>query len=343
MSQKMNQFLDKIKTEFKGKSVFDILYKYGTVLVTVIAILYFSISLPNFLNFNNLMNILRAVSIVSLLAIGVTLSLTVNGFDLSVAAVAGLSAVIAAKFMVIYELGTVIAIIVPLLVGIIVGLINAFLIVKIKISDMLTTLSMMFIITGISITYVGGSAIYNYMPLPNNQGIAPGLMKEAFIYIGQGRLFGYIPIPVIIMLVMGVLVHIFLNKTKYGRYLYMTGGNREAAMLSGVPVNKYRVLAYVLSAFFAALGGVVLVARLGSGEVNAGGPYLMDSVAAAYIGFSVLGVGKPNAFGTLVGSVLMGVLLNGLVMMDFPYYAQDIVKGLVLVIALGLTYYKKKG
>jgi len=337
-----NKFNSITKDYFKDMDVFDFLYKYGTLLVTLIAILFFSFRLDNFFGIMNIMNILRSIAIVSLLAIAITISLTVDGFDLSVGAVAGFSAVIAAKFMVINEYGTFIAIIVPLLVGVGVGSINAFLIVKIKITDMLTTLSMMFIITGVLITYTSGSAIYNYMPLPDNGGIAPGLMRESFLFIGQGRLFG-VPFPVFIMIFTVIIVHIFLTKTKYGRYLYMTGGNKEAAMLSGIPVNKYKVLAYMLSGFFAALGGIVLAARLGSGEVNAGGPYLMDSVAAAYIGFSVLGIGKPNVIGTLVGSVLMGVLLNGLVMMDFPYYAQDIVKGLVLVLALGLTYYKKRG
>lgn len=330
------------KESLKEFDVFDFLYKYGTLLVTLIAILFFSIRLDNFFGINNIMNILRSIAIVSLLAIGITISLTVDGFDLSVGAVAGFAAVIAAKFMVIFELGTFVSIVVPLIAGVAVGALNAFLIVKIKITDMLTTLSMMFIITGVLITYTNGTSIYNYMPLPNNGGIAPGLMQESFLFLGQGRLFG-VPFPVFIMIFAVIVVHIFLTRTKYGRYLYMTGGNKEAAMLSGIPVNKYKVLAYMLSAFFAALAGIVLAARLGSGEVNAGGPYLMDSVAAAYIGFSVLGIGKPNVIGTLVGSILMGVLLNGLVMMDFPYYSQDIVKGLVLVLALGLTYYKKRG
>ena len=105
---------------------------------------------------------------------------------------------------------------------------------------------------------------------------------------------------------------------------------------------KYKLIAYMMSGFIAALGGLVLGARLGSGEVNAGGPYLMDAVAAAFIGFSVFGVGKPNAFGTLFGALLMGILLNGLIMMDFPYYSQDIVKGIVLISALSLTYYRRK-
>nr|WP_272507536.1 ABC transporter permease [Clostridium aestuarii] len=293
------------------------------------------------MNFSNITNVFRSVSIVALIALAITMSLTVDGFDLSVGATAGFASVIAAKMMVLWEIGTVPAIIIPLVVGVLIGCINAFLIIKVGITDMLTTLSMMFVLTGISITFQDGSAIYNYMPLPNNGGIAPGTMNESFLFIGQGKIFG-IPFPVILMLAVVIIVHIFLNYTKYGRYLYMTGGNEEAAKLSGIPTNKYKFIAYIASGFIAALGGLVLGARLGSGEVNAGATYLMDAVAAAYIGYSVLGIGKPNAFGTLLGALLMGILLNGLIMMDFPYYSQEIVKGIVLILALALTYYKRK-
>jgi len=120
------------------------------------------------------------------------------------------------------------------------------------------------------------------------------------------------------------------------------GGNLEAARLSGIPVERYRTLAYVLSALLAALGGVILASRIGSSQINAGAGYLMPAVAAAYIGFSVGGAGRPNALGTLLGAVLMGVLENGLVMMSVPYYSLNIVKGGVLAIALASTYFRKK-
>lgn len=329
------------ENRFASFNIFDFLYRYGTVLVVIATLIFFSLTLDNFFTFNNISNVFRSVSIVTLIALAITMSLTVNGLDLSVGATAGFASVIAAKMMVLWQMNPIYAIVIPLIVGMLIGAINAFLIIKVKISDMLATLSMMFVLTGVSITFQSGSAIYNFMPLPNLGGIAPGTMQRPFLNIGQGTV-GKIPVPVIIMLAVVVVVHIFLNYTKFGRYLYMTGGNKEAAKLSGIRVNKYVVLAYVLSGFLAALGGLVLGARLGSGEVNAGAPYLMDAVAAAYIGFSVLGIGKPNALGTLLGALLMGILLNGLVMMDFPYYSQDIVKGVVLIFALGLTYYKRK-
>ncbi|MEH7474509.1 ABC transporter permease, partial [Priestia megaterium] len=151
-----------------------------------------------------------------------------------------------------------------------------------------------------------------------------------------------IPVPVIIMLLTVLLVHIVFSYTKFGRFFYVTGGNIEAARLSGVPVNRYRMYAYMFSGLLAGIGGVVLAARIGVGEVNAGSPFLMDAVAATYIGFSVFGAGKPNVFGTLIGSILIGVLLNGLTMLNVPYYMQDIIKGAVLAGALALTYYRSK-
>ena len=323
-----------------GFDFFQFLYKYGMILVTVLVIAFFWIRLDNFMNFGNITNIFRSVAIVAMMAMAMTISLSVDGFDLSVGATAGFASVIAAKMMVMWELPTALAIVVPLLVGGVIGAINAFFIIKVKIPDMLTTLSMMFVLTGVSITFQSGSAIYNYMPIPGG-GMAPGLMAKAFLWIGQGKVFG-IPVPVIIMLVFAIAIFIFLKFTKYGRRMYMVGGNAEAARLSGISVNKYKLAAYVLSGVIAAAGGLILGARIGSGEVDAGAPFLMDAVAAAYIGFSLLGIGKPNAFGTLLGALLMGILLNGLVMMDFPYYSQNIVKGIVLIFALSLTYYYKK-
>jgi simple sugar transport system permease protein len=207
--------------------------------------------------------------------------------------------------------------------------------VKLKVPDMLVTLAMMFIVQGIALTYTKGATISQNMVMPDGS-FATGVISPFFEKIGQ------VPWIIVIMVVVVVLVHIFLTYTKHGRYMYVIGGNSEAARLSGIAVNKYKIIAYLLSALFASIGGIVLASRVMTAEINAGAPYLMDAVAAAFIGFSVLGAGKPNAFGTFIGAVLIGILQNGLVMMSVPYYAMDIVKGAVLAFALALTYYKQK-
>ncbi len=238
--------------------------------------------------------------------------------------------------MVWYEQPLYIVIIVPILAGAIIGLVNAFLIIKIRIPDLLATLGVMYIVSGVHKTYTKGYSIYNNMPLTDGT-TANGVFNQAFLWIGQGKWLG-IPVPVIIMIMMVIIVHIFLNYTYCGRLMYITGGNKEAARLSGIPVNRVRIIAYVLSGIFAALAGILFTARVGSGQIDAGAPLLMEAVSAVFVGFSVLGAGKPNALGTFCGAVLIGVLLNGLTMLNLPYFAFDIIKGSVLVIALAVTF-----
>jgi simple sugar transport system permease protein len=310
--------------------------RYGALLAILAVIAFFSIVNENFLSYANLVDILRSISIVTLVAIGVTFSLIVGGFDLSVGSTVSVATVLSASLMVWYRQELLVAVVVPLLAGLVIGLINALLVVKVRIPDILATLVSLYVFQGIHLSYTQGFSIYNNMPMADGSS-APGIIIPSFLFIGQGEIWG-IPVPVILMALAVVGVHVFLNYTRFGRMLYVTGGNLEAARLSGVPVNKYRTLAYMLSALFASIGGIVLTARIGTGQVMAGSPLLMDAVAAAFIGFSIFGQGKPNAFGTFCGAILMGVLMNGLTMMNVPYYAQDIVKGLVLAGALTLTY-----
>lgn len=327
---------EQIKTKRNNSfSVFDFLYKYGTVLTIFMLIVFFAVTSDRFLTQANVVNILRSISIVTIIAIGITISLSVGGFDLSVGSVASISVAIVISMFVWYGQNTFFSIAAALLAALVAGGINSFMIVKVKIPDMLMTLATMFVFQGIALTYTKGAVISQNMVMPNGE-TASGKISPAFEQLGK------VPWIIIIMLVVVFIVHVFLTYTKHGRYMYVIGGNMEAARLSGIPVNKYRVLAYLLSAVFAAIGGIILGSRVMTSEINAGAPYLMDAVAAAYIGFSVAGSGKANAVGTLVGAILIGVLQNGLVMLSVPYYAMDIVKGMVLAFALALTYYKSK-
>jgi simple sugar transport system permease protein len=155
----------------------------------------------------------------------------------------------------------------------------------------------------------------------------------------QSESFRGIPIPVIVMLVIVIATALFLAYTRYGRSMYAVGGNMEAARLSGINVMRYRTVGYVLSALLATIGGLVLASRIGSGAVKAGDPFLLDGVAATYFGFAVLGARKPNVFGTMMGALFVGIMLNGLTMMNMPWYLQDVIKGLVLLLSLGLSFY----
>lgn len=323
------------ETKKKGYSkILDFFSKWGTLLTILVLLIFFSIAMPPFKSTANIITILRSISIVTVIAIGITVSLTVDGFDLSVGSVATFADTLVISMFVWYGMGTVPAIAIALLVSLTVAVVNSFLIVKLKIFDLLATLAAMFIFEGVALTYTGGGSISQGMPRLDGTPTT-GTIPEGFRLIGQS------PYIIVIMLVIVGLMHVFLNYTKHGRYLYMVGGNEEAARLSGIPVNRYRTLAYFLSALLAAIGGIMLAARIGSSQVNAGAGFLMPAVAAAFIGYSVAGIKKPNAIGTLVGAVLVGILENGLIMMSVPYYSLNIVKGTVLAIALAVTYYRK--
>ncbi|HEF7269535.1 TPA: ABC transporter permease [Yersinia enterocolitica] len=315
--------------------LFDFLYKWGMLLTVVALIALFGLASDNFLDPNNIINILRSIAIVTVIAIGVSISLSIGGFDLSVGSTASLANAIVVSLFVWYGFGTTGAIILTLLICTLVGLFNAFLIVVLKIPDMLATLASLFVIQGVAMTYSYGGSITQNMLLPSGD-MAEGVIPEMFSALGQ------VPVIVLIMLAVTIVVQLYLSLTKHGRRMYAIGGNPEAARLAGIRTVRYRVLAYVLSSLLAAQGGILLASRIGSSQVNAGGGYLMDAVAAAYIGFSLAGSGKPNAFGTLIGAVILGVLQNGLVMLSVPYYAMDIIKGLVLAMALALTYIHQK-
>ncbi len=311
-------------------------FQYGALVFIGLVVLFFSLYNEHFFTYNNLTDILRSISIVTFVAIGVTISLMVDGFDLSVGSTVSLSTVLTASLMVWYEMPLIAVLIIPLLVGAAVGLLNALLIVKIRIPDLLATLAVMYIVNGIHKTYTKGYSVYNNMPLTDGS-TAPGVMLDSFLWIGQGRLLG-VPFPVILMIIAVIAAHVFFKYTRWGRQMIMTGGNEEAARLSGLRVKRVRVYAYIASGVLAAIGGMLFAARIGSGQIDAGTPYLMESVAAVFIGYSVFAAGRPNIIGTFFGAVLMGVLVNGLTMMNVQYYTNDIIKGAVLVLALAVTF-----
>ncbi|AHF67672.1 permease component of ribose/xylose/arabinose/galactoside ABC-type transporter [Pseudomonas cichorii JBC1] len=310
---------------------------YGLLLLLAWVVVLFSVLEPAFLRVGNLFIILQSVSIVALLALGVTLSMSVGGLDLSIGAVAAMSLMCASYVMVVLDWGPLPAIFISLACGALVGLLNGFLIVRMGIPDILATLGSMFLIIGLQLIPTGGRSIAVGMTLPNGDE-ASGSFSAAFLAIGRARLWDTVPVPVLVMLVVALLVWGFLELTRFGRVFYAIGGNERAARLAGASVEKYKLLAYVLSALLASLGGLLLAARLGRGDVSSGNGLVLDALGAALIGFAVLGARKPNAFGTLVGALLVATLLNGLTMLNAPYYTQDFVKGAVLVLALMFTF-----
>jgi simple sugar transport system permease protein len=310
----------------------------GAVFILLAALLVgFSTAEPAFANLGNLMSILQAVAVVAILGAGVTVTLAVGGFDLSIGAIAASSVMAASYAMIVWGLDAIATVPLVLAFGALIGLVNAFLIVRLKVPDLLATLSMMFLLSGLQLIPTAGRSISAGLILPNGT-TATGAYDPAFLLIGRASLFGIVPVSVVLMALVAIALFVLTERTRIGRLLFATGGNEVATRLAGASTARLKTLAYVISGTLAALGGIVIAARVGRGDVSSGGSLLMDAVAAALIGFAVLGKRRPNVLGTIVGAVFVGVLLNGLTMLNAPYYTQDFVKGAVLVGALALTY-----
>ena len=319
----------------------DFAIKYGFIILLAGLVVFFTLSTDGFASPQAAVFIFQSVAITGVLALGVTATLVVGGFDLSIGSVATTAMMAAAYAMVVLEQNAFVAVAICLIIGVVVGLINGFLIVYMRVPDLLATLGMMFLLVGLQRIPTEGRSIATGMTMPDGS-VANGTFSPGFLALGRHRFDFFIPnlipVSVVVLLILAVLIWFFLEYTRFGRMMYAVGSNPKAAELAGAPVKAYKIWAYVISGVFASIGGILLAARLGRGDIASGNNLLLDSVAAALIGFAVLGAAKPNAFGTGIGALFVGVLLQGLTMMNAPYYTQDFVKGVVLVVALVFTF-----
>ncbi|WP_102108404.1 ABC transporter permease [Oceaniglobus roseus] len=315
--------------------------RYGFLALLAGLLIFFSVFADGFFGPRSAVFIFQSVAITGILALGVTCTLVVGGFDLSIGSVATSALMLSAYAMVVTGLSAVTAVALCLVMGAVVGLVNGLLIVKFKVPDLLATLGMMFLLIGAQRIPTEGRSISTGMTLPDGS-TAEGTFAPAFLWLGRHRfdliLENLIPMPVVVFVAAGLLIWVFLTFTRHGRMMYAIGSNERAAALAGANVNRYKVAAYMISGVLASVGGILLAGRLGRGDIASGNNLLLDSVAAALIGFAVLGAAKPNAFGTAIGALFVGILLQGLTMMNAPYYTQDFVKGAVLVVALVFTF-----
>ena len=315
--------------------------RYGFLVLLLAIVVYFSFAADGFFSPQSGVFILQSVSITGILALGVTATLVVGGFDLSIGSVATTALMASAYVMVVMGGDALTATVVCIIIGAVVGLINGFLIVYMRVPDLLATLGMMFLLLGLQRIPTEGRSIATGMTLPDGS-VADGTFSAAFLALGRHRfdfiLPNLVPVSVVVLIVLAIVIWFFLEYTRFGRMMYAVGSNERAAQLAGAPASAYKIAAYVISGVFASIGGILLAARLGRGDIASGNNLLLDSVAAALIGFAVLGAAKPNAFGTAIGALFVGILLQGLTMMNAPYYTQDFVKGAVLVVALVFTF-----
>ena len=305
---------------------------WGTVVVILLLITVFSMLMPNiFPTRANFTTILRSICIVSIMAMGKTFAIAVDGIDLSIGIAATFSCTLVTVLFVWFAVPTPIAVLMVIIAAMSIGLCNSFIIVKLKVPPMLATLSMSFFFEGLYLTLAGGGAVSETMQMVGGRQ-AIGTISAAFRSIGKQ------PWIFIITIACVAFVHIFFEHTKAGRYIYIVGDNPTVARLSGISVGLYKTVAYVMCSFFGCIAGLVICARTGGAQIGSGVGYLMPSVAATFIGVSLGGKKKANALGTFFGAMLVGILENGLTMVGVPYYSLNIVKGAVLAIAVTMNY-----
>lgn len=299
----------------------DIAKRFGIWMVLLALIILFTIASENFLVSNNLLNVARQVSMLGICAVGFAFVLLLGGIDLSVGSVITLVNIVCAWLMVESGWHPAMAVGAVLVLSAAIGFTNGWIIATLKMPSIIVTLAMMIIIEGVAYLICEGLPIYGFV--------------ESFSVIGQGYV-GPIPIPVIIMVAIMGLGGFILNKTFFGRYFYAVGGNEEAAKLSGIDVKKVKYLVYTLSGFFAGVAGVVILSRTNSGQVLSGKGFEFDVLTACVLG----GVSVTGGFGkisnVLAGVLILGVLSNGLVLMDISQFVQMVIKGSVLMIAVAL-------
>lgn len=302
----------------RGKSVF--LTSYGTLIALFIIFLAFSLLSPDvFPTLRNLLNITRQISLLAIIATGATVIMTVGEFDLSIGAMASFGGVLATG-LVVGGMPIPIATLLTLALAFLFGLGNGYLVTHFKVFSFITTLSSGTMLSGVTFWYTGGATIFGGIP-------------EPFLWLGQGMV-GPLPVPTILMFLVVVLFWFLLGYTEFGRRLYAIGGNQMAAELSGVRVARDKTLAFGCTALLAASAGIILASRLGSAHPTAGGGLFLPSYAAVFLGMTTVKGGFPNAWGTFVGSLMIGVIANGLTILNVPFYLQDIVTGAIVIMAV---------
>jgi inositol transport system permease protein len=327
------------KRQQMSHTISSLFSKYGIFLIFAVMIVVASLLSPAFVSSTNLINIVRQMSIVGLIALGVTGIIVSAGIDLSSGSVVGLTAVVAASLAQspdnsgAFYPGLHLPLIVPILaacaVGALVGLINGTLVAKTRIPPFIATLGTYTAVRGAALLYTGGRPISD--------------LTDEYNFIGQGDVFG-LPVPIIILVVMAVVTHILYAHTKFGKYIYAIGGNEQAARVSGIDASRYKMLIYVYASFLAALAGLVVSSRIGSGQPGLGVGYELDAIAAAVIGGTSLSAGGIGTVaGTIVGALIIGVLNNTLDLMNVSAYWQQIIKGCIIVGAVIIDQLKNRG
>ena len=282
----------------------------------------------SFFTRQNIFNVLRQISTNLFLACGMTMVIILGGIDLSVGSIIALSGCISAGCVARYNLPLPIALLMGLLVGLLVGMFNGAVISKTTIPAFIVTLATMNIAKGLAYVYTGGSPVR--------------VVTKEWQFLGAGYV-GIFPTPVVILVIVLIITAIIMNKTKMGRHMYAVGGNQQAAEFSGIKVEKVKFFVHAFSGLMAGLAGIVLASRMYSGQPTLGDGYEMDAIAAVVVGGTSMAGGSGKIGGTIIGGLIIGVLNNGLNLLNVNSFWQYVVKGVVILLAVFLDYFRNKG
>ena len=299
-----------------------VLATYGTAIAALALFVFFCVAADNFVNPTNLLNVGKQVSFLAILAIGFSIAFTVAELDLSFAAVCSLCAVVVGG-LVFHKTTPLLAVAAAVGVGLVAGLVNGWLVTRLRIPSLIATLAMASVATGTAFAITGGVAFV-------------GRWDPAFLALGRGSVLG---IPALILWTAGVaaIALFVLKQTRLGMHLVFTGEAEEAARLAGVKVRRMKVLALAFTGLCAGLVGTLLAATLNSAAPDMAKDYLLTSIAAVLLGMTMFEPGRCNVPGTLVGAATIGMLGNGLVLMGAPYYVQDIMLGVIIVASVAVS------
>lgn len=292
--------------------------KYKSFIGFLILCVVITFITPRFLTISNLRNVLTQVSVNAIIAIGMTFVILNNGIDLSVGSILAISGAVAAYLMKSTN-NIVLAIVVAIAIGTGIGLINGFLITKGKLQAFIATLATMTIFRGVTYVFTNGNPISG--------------LDTNFTFLANNKVIG-IPLPVVFMIVILAIAFYFLNETRFGRYVYALGGSEDSARLSGIATSKIRTIVYGISGFTAAISAIIVTSRIGSASPNAGTGFELDAIAAVVLGGTSLSGGEGSIIGTIIGAIIIGVLNNGLNLMNVNPFYQSIVKGAVILLAV---------
>lgn len=292
--------------------------QFGLAISLLLICLAISLLSDRFLTIPNLTNIIRQSTINGIIAVGMTLVIFTRGIDLSVGSVLGFSAVVTADAL---QTGWPIplAIVLGLAVGAIMGLISGLLVTQVKIPPFIATLGVMTLARGLALVYTDGKPITG--------------LPESFRFLGNGYL-GPIPMPIVIAFIVFWVAYIGLNKMKFGEYIFAIGNNEDAARLCGIPVKRYITVTYAITGLLSALAGYILIGRINSAQPIAGSGFEFDAIAAVVVGGTSFEGGEGSLMGTLLGVLIIAVINNGLNLLNVPSFYQDVVKGVVIILAL---------